>query len=215
MRARLAALALLVAMATGARVARADDIKSKRMYFAERGGQLVVSTTFTTELFDVNAFRNLAGGFVTTVVARIYVYRKGRDEPVSALMASIRVVYDLWDRQYVVRIDGPRGRKTLHYNSQVDALKALTTFNELPIASLSDIPPGPHHYLAMVIELNPVSKELQAEMRRWLTRPAGSASIDRSSSFFGSFVSVFVNPRLPEADRVVRVRSQPFYRVPP
>ena len=71
-----------------------------------------------------------------------------------------------------------------------------------------------HHYLAMVVELNPVSKELLAEMRRWLTRPAGSASIDRGSSFFGSFVSVFVNPRLPEAERVLRVRSQPFYRLP-
>jgi hypothetical protein len=50
-------------------------------------------------------------------------------------------------------------------------------------------------------------------MRRWLTRPAGSASLDRSTSFFGSFVSVFVNPKLPEADRVLRIRSQPFYRV--
>jgi hypothetical protein len=204
-------------MAAGQRPALADhdDISSKRMYFAERGGNLVVSTPFTTELFDIRDYENLAKGFVTTVVARIYVYRKDRDEPVSAVMVSFRVVYDLWDRQYVVRIEGPRGRQTYHYNHQADALKALTTLDAMPVAPLADIPPGPHHYLAMVLELNPVSKELQAEMRRWLTRPAGSASIDRSSSFFGSFVSVFVNPRLPEADRVVRLRSQPFYRVPP
>jgi hypothetical protein len=132
---------------------------------------------------------------------------------VSALMASFRLVYDLWDQEYVVRIDGPLGRHTYRFASQAEALKVLTMVEAMPIAPLSDIQRGPHHYLAMVVELNPVSRELQAEMRRWLTRPAGSASIDRGSSFFGSFVSVFVNPRLPEADRVLRMRSQPFYRV--
>jgi hypothetical protein len=57
-----------------------------------------------------------------------------------------------------------------------------------------------------------VSAELLAEMRRWLSRPASQSGIDISSSFFGSFVSIFVNPRFPEAERVLRVRSQPFVR---
>ena len=70
-----------------------------------------------------------------------------------------------------------------------------------------------HYFVAMVVELNPVSPELAAEMRRWLSRPAGE-TLDSSSSFFGSFVSVFVNPKLGRADRVLRVRSQPFYRTP-
>jgi hypothetical protein len=181
------------------------------MWFAERGENLTVSTAFT-ELLDKKAYERLKSGFATTIVARIYVYKKDRELPVSVVMASFRAVYDLWDELFVVKIDGPQGRVTRRYKSRADALKALTTLEECPIAPLSDIPRGPHHYMAMVVELNPVSKELLAEMRRWLTKPAGAASLDRSSSFFGSFVSVFVNPKLPEADRVLKYRSQPFYR---
>lgn len=194
-------------------LARADDAEliERRMWFAERGGQLAVSTSFT-ELLDKKAYERLKSGFATAIVARIYVYKKGKELPVSVVMASFRAVYDLWDELYVVRIDGPQGRVTRRYKSRADALKALTSLDECPIAPLSAIPRGPHHYMAMVVELNPVSKELLAEMRRWLTKPAGSASLDRSSSFFGSFVSVFVNPKLPEADRVLKYRSQPFYR---
>jgi hypothetical protein len=203
--------AALVALAS---VARADDdgVLHRRMWFAERGDKLAVSTAFT-ELLDEKAYERLSSGFATTVAARIYVYKKDRDLPVSMVMASLRAVYDLWDEVYVVRIDGPQGRETRRYEHRADALKALTTLDSCPIAPLSRIPRGPHHYMAMVVELNPVSKELKAEMRRWLTKPAGSASLDRSSSFFGSFVSVFVNPRIPEADRVLKLRSQPFYRV--
>ncbi len=194
-------------------LARADDAKliERRMWFAERGEDLTVTTSFT-ELLDKKAYERLKSGFATTIVARIYVYKKGKELPVSVVMASFRAVYDLWDELYVVRIDGPQGRVTRRYKSRADALKALTSLDECPIALLSEIPRGPHHYMAMVVELNPVSKELLAEMRRWLTKPAGSASLDRSSSFFGSFVSVFVNPKLPEADRVLKYRSQPFYR---
>jgi hypothetical protein len=211
----LAAAALCLALGAGAAPARADHdgLVNKRMWFGERGGKLVVTTSFT-ELLDTAAYERLGSGFATTVVARIYVYRKGQEEPVAALMASFRVVYDLWDQEYVVRIDGPLGRRTTQYASRAEALKALTTLEAIPLADLADVPRGPHFYLAMVVELNPVSRELLAEMRRWLTRPAGSASIDRGSSFFGSFVSVFVNPRLPEAERVLRLRSQPFFRLP-
>lgn len=212
---RRAALALACALLVSilaASAARAEDrIVSKKMWFGERKGKLAVSTSFT-ELLDQEAYERLSSGFATTIVARIYVYRVGQGEPVSAVMASFRVVYDLWDEVYVVRIDGPQGRRTARVATRADALKELTELWQVPIANLSDIPRGVNHFMAMVVELNPVSKELLAEMRRWLTKPAGSTSIDRSSSFFGSFVSVFVNPKLPEADRVLLFRSQPFYR---
>lgn len=204
------ATALLLGLVTPL---RADDgaVLKRRMWFAERGDNLTVSTAFT-ELLDKKAYERLKSGFATTIVARVYVYNKDKELPVSVVMASFRAVYDLWDEVYVVRIDGPQGRQTQRFASRADALKALTTLDECPVAPLELIPRGPHHYLAMVVELNPVSKELLAEMRRWLTKPAGAASLDRSSSFFGSFVSVFVNPKLPEADRVLKYRSQPFYR---
>jgi hypothetical protein len=208
----IAAALLMTAVAPAA--ADEPDLIGKRMELAERGGRLTVSTAFT-EVFTAEAYDELGSGLANTVVIRVYVYRKGVELPVAFTLAAFRIVYDLWDELYLVRIDTTAGRQNLRFESRAEALRAITELDRFPIADLDDIAVGPHYFLALVVELNPVSEEMLAEMRRWLTRPAGAASLDRSTSFFGSFVSVFVNPKLPEADRVVRIRSQPFYRVAP
>jgi hypothetical protein len=208
--ARLAALAL--GLTVGARAAAADDYEVKKMRFAERKDKLVVSAAFT-EIFDKKAYDKLGNGFPSVLIARMYVYRHDGSAPIAVSGATFRLVYDLWEEAYTIRIDSPLGRKDLVVTRRADALVHVTTLDEFPIAALADIEIGPHYYFLMQIQLNPVSDEELAEMRRWLSRPAGATSIDRGSSFFGSIVSVFVNPKLPEADRVLRLRSQDFYRV--
>lgn len=212
MRRLLVAVACGLAVVCGAQLAYAQEATSKRMSFYEGRGRLTVSLKFS-ELFDARAFERLSSGFPTTVVVRGWVYRKGQDLPVSFTLASFRVVYDLWDEVYVVRKDGPDGRTTRRLRRRSEVLSSITTLSRFAIARLEQVAVGPHHYLGLVVELNPVSEELLAETRRWLSRPAGKGRLDVSSSFFGSFVSVFVNPKLREADRVLRYRSQPFYRV--
>lgn len=213
--ARAAALWLLLTV--GVRPAAAQDdgeIRVRRMGFAERGKHLVLTASFT-EIFDREAFEKISSGFPTTIVVRLYVYLKSRTEsPVSLALLELEVVYDLWDEVYVVRSRGPLGEKLLRTRSRAQAIRSLTELEQMPIAPLDRLTIGPHHFVAMVVELNPVSPELLAEMRQWLSRPAGETSLDSSSSFFGSFVSVFVNPKLEQADRTLRIRSQPFYRTP-
>lgn len=182
------------------------------MAFAERRGALVASTSFT-RLFDQEAYRALSSGFPTTVVVRLYVYHKKQKLPVHVQVLSFRIVYDLWDEIYLVRIDGPEGRRNLRLQSRLEVLRTATQLSRQPVASLDEIAIGPHYFLALVAELNPVDEHMLAEMRRWLTKSTSEARLDSSSSFFGSFVSVFVNPKLQEAERVLRLRSQPFYRV--
>lgn len=166
-------------------------------------------------LFDQKAYKKLnENPLATVIVVRLYVYRKGSSKPVGYRLVSARVVYDLWLEEYEVRIDVPGSRESGRYKTLPQAFKVITELRDIPVATLDDVVIGPHHYLAAVIELNPVSEATQAEMRRWLARPAGTASLDRGTSFFGSFVSIFVNAKLPDADRVVRARSQPFYREP-
>ena len=192
-----------------------DEVERVSLRFAERGDQLVVKELLTSPLlFDQSAYQKLdKNPLATLIVIRVYVYRKGSDKPVGYGLVSARIVYDLWMEQYEVRVDRPDGRKSGHYPHLYQAYKEITEFYNLPVAGLDDVAVGPHHYLAVVVELNPVSESTRSEMRRWLTRPAGSASLDRGTAFFGSFVSIFVNAKLPAADRVVRARSQPFYRV--
>ena len=190
----------------------AEDTASKKMSFAERKGKLIASTTFTG-LFDRDAYLGLSSGFPTTVVIRTYVYEKNKELPVSIQAVSLRVVYDLWDEVYLARVDGPNGRKSLRLESRLEVLRLVTQLQRFAVASLQQVRVGPHYFLALVAELNPIDKKRLAEMRRWLTKSSSETRLDSSSSFFGSFVSVFVNPKLQRADRVVRLRSQPFYRV--
>lgn len=213
---RLAAVVAAVIILVCARVYADDGIAVVRLGFAERHGALVVKELgLSRYLFDQAAYHALEENpLPTVVVVRLYVYRKDRDQPVAYRLVTMRVVYDLWMARYQVRIDGPAGRHSGHYRRLDQAYRRITELADLPVADLDDIAIGPHYYLGIVAELNPVSEETLAEMRRWLTRPAGTTSLERGTSFFGSFVSIFVNARPPEADRVARLRSQPFYRVP-
>src|SRR5207253_3128042 len=133
--------------------------------------------------------------------------------PIALAALQLDVVYDLWDEVYVVRSQAPLASSTTRYATRERALDAVTHLREVPVAPLAHVPIGPHHFVAIAVELNPVSPELLAEMRRWLTRRGGDR-LEGGSSFFGSFVSIFVNPRLEAAQQTVRLRSQPFYRVP-
>lgn len=192
-----------------------DDIVRMRLEFVERRSELLVKQVgIGPLLFDQRAYQALEQNpLATVVVVRFYVYRQGETRPVSYRLVTARIVYDLWLEEYEVRIDSGPERRSGRYARLADAHRAITLFTDLAVAQLADIEIGPHYYLAVVAELNPVSEETMAEVRRWLTRPAGAARLDRETSFFGSFVSIFVNARLPEAERVIRARSQPFYRV--
>jgi hypothetical protein len=191
--------------------ALADEIKNRRMSFYEGSDAIKVSVRYS-ELLRGQAANKLSSGFPTTVIVRAYVYEKDSQLPVDLVVATHRVVYDLWDEVYTVRSVSRTERSTRRLKNKKDVIRALTRLDRFPVASLSNVKVGPHYFLGLVVELNPVSKQLMAEMRRWLTRPAGKAQLDTTSSFFGSFVSVFVNPKLSAADKILRFRSQPFYR---
>jgi hypothetical protein len=131
---------------------------------------------------------------------------------VSFVLANIRIAYELWDKIYEVRIEGPLGVSELRFNRRSDAFRTITSLERFPVAPLSRVAIGPHYFLGMVVELNPISRELLAEVRKWLSQRPGRSRLNAGSSFFGSFVSIFVNPKLAEADRIIKLRSQPFFR---
>ena len=207
--------AIVLAFLAVTSIARADDDKPElhKFRFIERGQNLTITANPTplAKLFDSAAYEALDSGFTSTVVIRIWIYPKGSTDPVAFVLLQRQVLYNLWDEVFELRIDG---RAPIKEKRQSEALKKLTAVDDLPVARLASLPYEQIYLLAMQVELNPVSKETLAEVRRWLSQGTGGG-LDRGGAFFGSFVSVFVNPKIPEADRVLRVRSQPFYRPKP
>jgi hypothetical protein len=204
------------AVALGAAPARAEDDKPEiqRMRFVERGDDLTLSMLppgGIGRLFDAAAYDGLATGIASTVVIRVQITPRDSDDPVAEQLIERSVVYDVWDELYTLRLDQPGGARTLKVKYRAEALKWLTAIDDLPVARLAVLPVDQVFVLKMVVELNPVSKQTLAEVRRWLSQGAGGG-LDRGGAFFGSFVSVFYNPKIADADRVLRIRSQPFYR---
>ena len=204
------AIALVAAMVG---LAFADDKPVRRkMKFTEKDDRILVTTTINT-LFDSGAYDALASGFESTVLIRMWVYPKGSSDAVGFQVLQRKVIYDMWDEIYEVQLDGPGGREKYKVKSAAEALKLMTRLDAVPVAESSALPFEDHHVLMIVAELNPVSEETLAEVRRWLTK--GTGGLDRAGGLFGSVVSVFANPKIADADRILRLRSQPFYRPEP
>lgn len=202
-------VALVVVLLAGR--ARADGPELQRMRFLERGENLTV-TTRINKLFDTGAYDALKSGFPSTVVVQTWVYPKRSSSPVAWTRERRSAVYDLWDDVYVVRLCDRCAPVRVRHQSE--AFKLLTELTDLPVAAVADLPYEEIHYLAMRVDLNPVSPETWTEVQRWLSQGSGGG-MDRGGAYFGSFVSVFVDQKLAGADRVLRLRSQPFFRPSP
>lgn len=202
---------LLVLIAS---IAAADDEpvpETVKMRFVERGTDLTTSVKIQ-RLFDADAYQKLASGFTATIVINTFVYPRDEKEPIAVRQIVRQVVYDLWDEDYVIRLDA--NAKPIKVKYQAEALKLLTSVDDMAIARLEQLPYGDVFSLQMTALLNPVDKKTLAEVQRWLSQSTGGG-LDRGGVFFGSFVSVFVHPKIADYEGVVELRSQPFYRPKP
>ena len=204
---RLVAAALLCAGIAGAQEPELPPIRPLR--FAEKDGRLLMSAAFP-DVFSGELVEQLSSGFAQTVFVRLYVYPEGEDLPVWYTAATYRAVYAQWDEVYLVRIRDPAGERNLTEATRAAALVDVTTMSELPVCPLATLDPRKTYFVGVIVEVNPVTPELVAEVRKWLTRPRGGQV--GTDSLFGSFVTIFANPKVPEADRTLRFRSQGYSR---
>jgi hypothetical protein len=213
---RLAWIAAVLAIATAAH-AEDDKPEVQRMSFVESGEYLTFSTIRERgrggigSIFDVKSYEALGSGTASTLVIRIQVVPEDSDTPVAEQLLQRSSLYDVWDEHYVIQLEQRGTRKQVIVKTPAEALTRLTALQDVPVARLDALPYDKNFVLRMVVELNPRSKEELAAMRRWLSQGTGGG-IDRGGALFGSFVSIFYNPKIAEADRVLRIQSNPFYR---
>jgi hypothetical protein len=206
-------LAALVALALAPNLAGAEEgVKHKGARFYE-GEELRVSVGFR-EMFDRKMKKRLKSGFASTVVMRVYLYRRAGGRPVSFAVRTLKAYYDMWDERYLLVIRDHRGKRSVRLRSEKDVVDRLTSLWRFPIARTRQIRPGKQYFVAVIAEVNPISEELLAEVKRWLRNPHGGHRKVGGESFFGSFVSIFVNNKIRRAEKTLRLRTQPFFRRP-
>jgi hypothetical protein len=172
---------------------------------------LVPSVSFSVRDFlDASVSQKLQSGLPQTLVTRLYAYsEKGRD-PLAVGVLSCRVAYDLWENTYRIERQTETQDKTYTVKN-LDAVGRLCLESDRwPLGEAKSYARvnGQRVYFAAVVELNPLSQDTVARIRRWLARPSGTQL--EGNAFFGSFVSIFVSRKLGAAEKTLSVRSDLF-----
>ncbi len=188
----------------------ADDEPPRRQLGVSISGKdLLASFTFR-DAFTPAIKEKLTSGLPTRVVLQINLERQGQKKPLTYWVRSATIVYDLWEEVFIVTVEDDRGRRRAKANSPEKAIELAGTLVRTRVSRLVGQLPGVYRFRAL-IEVNPVSKEMVENIRRWLARPsAGKSGVDTQSNFFGSFVGIFVDRRIGQADHVITFVSQWF-----
>jgi hypothetical protein len=207
-----AAVVLASALAALPESARAaDPVPQRDVGFGVKNGHLTVSVGLQDLFGDAERAR-LKSGFATRVLIRAALEEVATGDPVAVAVQRAEIVYDIWDEKFAVRTSDGMGverRSVVATADQVIGRGAVLV--DVPVIEAARLRPGVAYVLAVRGDLNPISEDLLIEVRRWLVQPArGQRRLGAGDSFFGSFVSIFVNPRIEDSERQVRFVSQPF-----
>lgn len=201
----LAAVLPLDARAQG-QPAHPAALAARQANFAWDRDLLRTSFSYRDVLSDPALIKKLSSGLPMVIAMRAYVYREGQDAPVALAPRVCRVVYDLWDEVYRVHVSEPERERD--QAAVLDGvLRLCTEARDLPVVRRHLLVPGEPYYLAVVVDVNPVSPEMIDQMRRWMSRPTGSTGIGPPDALFGTFVQLFVSP-LATSDKSLTFRTQ-------
>jgi hypothetical protein len=205
--------ALLGAGAAAEGTARADELPSRLVGVVPRGRLLTIDVG-VPDLFTPEARQRLLSGFTTRILVRVYLQEAGNPKPVAVAFQRVEIVYDIWDEKFQLRFSrGPGTEREVEVATLDQAVAAATTLLQFPVGSLDALVPGRAYSIAIRGDLNPLSQELLAELRQWLRQPSGPQrrpGTGGGDSFFGTFVTVFINPQIDESEHQVRFVSQSF-----
>ncbi|WP_394850772.1 hypothetical protein LZC95_25360 [Pendulispora brunnea] len=184
----------------------AAALPARQANFAWDKTRLIASFSYR-DAIDAPLTQKLSSGLPTIIAMRAYVMRQGEDTPVALAVQSCRVVFDLWEEVYRVTVTSRGGVRDQPVLNVEGVLRQCAEARDLPIADKSYLRAGTPHFLAVRVDINPVSKEMLDQMRTWVSRPTGSTGIGPSDALFGSFVGLFVRS-IGSSDRTLRFRTQ-------
>jgi hypothetical protein len=208
----VARLAACLAGALAAGAARAAEPPPLRQSGIEiKNGQVTISVGLQ-DLFGPTEREHLSSGFATRVLIRAAVQDESTGEPIALAVQRVEIVYDIWDERFEVRATRGLGAEQRAVVPTADeAIWRATALVDFPLVDARRLRTDARYVVMLRGDLNPISEDLLVEVRRWLVQPArGERRLGAGDSFFGSFVSIFVNPRIEDSERQVRFVSQPF-----
>lgn len=213
--ARALLLAAVTALGAAPRALLAEEALKTPSQLSQRTATItlekksVVMTVSYKDAIDDAISKKLLSGLPTTIAMRGYVFKDSGGDPVALTVKSCKIVYDLWDEVFRVTVTQAGGTTTAVAVNVEGVLRNCGEAKKIPVMERSSMKDTQKYFVAVLVEVNPVSADMLDRIKRWVTRPNGSTSISSSDSLFGSFVGLFVT-RIQSADKRVQFRTQAF-----
>jgi hypothetical protein len=155
----------------------------------------------------------LSNGLANVLVMRAYLFEGGATSPIALAAKTCNITYDVWDEVYRIKLTSSEGTRdptatfTPPKGNVEGVLKTCAEAQDLPIADRVLLRTGTSYFLAVIVDLNPVSGEMLAQLQKWVQRPMGSTAIAPGNALFGAFVGLFVKS-IGASDRTLQFRTQ-------
>ncbi len=174
----------------------------------ERDGAAVVLSADVGPLFDGDLRTRLQSGLSTTLRLKLELRELDDGAVIGFGWRVARVRWDLWDERLAAVIDDPQGVREQTWPSIDAFVQSFAAIDRVPVAG--SVPVDERVVQAVLrLEVNPVSADKLARMRRWLSAPEGAVGDPFGSGVLGSFVRLFDNLKPGIAERVLSVSGQP------
>lgn len=219
LRGLLLALAVMVTVTASSPVAAKDNdeelaekkkrLPQRKAIFKQYKGWATMTVAWR-DVINEKIRKKLMSGLPTTIATRAYVFDDtDSKEPVALSAKTCRVVYDLWDEVFrIEQRQAGRKRNTVAVNLE-GVMRRCTEARRLALEQVKGLDEKKPYFVGVLVEVNPLSKEMLERIKRWVSRPNGAGKVERGDSLFGSFVGLFVT-KVPEALQVLMFRTQTF-----
>jgi hypothetical protein len=172
--------------------------------------QNLLRATFSfTDIIDGPIGQKLSNGPTSTIVVRALVLRDGETTPVTLALQTCSVTYDLWEDVYKIKLTTSAATRDLAVANLAGVTRICGKAQDLPIATRSAFKVGVAHFLAVLVDVNPVNAEMRAQMRQWMQRPAGAVEVGPGDALFSAFVGLLLRD-VAGSDRTLEFRTQSF-----
>jgi hypothetical protein len=173
--------------------------------------QSILRATFSFKdvLDDPAVTQKLSNGPTSTIVMRAAVFYEGETTPALITLQTCKVTYVLWDEVYKVQLTKAGVSTDLVLANPAGVERYCATAQDLPIASRSSLRAGARMFLAVVVDVNPVSEDVRQQMRQWMQRPVGAAEVGPGDALFSGLVLLLFRD-VGGSDRTVPFRTRAF-----
>jgi hypothetical protein len=161
------------------------------------------------DVLDKPLTARLTSGLPMVIAMRAYVFRENDPTPVALTVRTCSIKFDLWEEVFRVTLTGQGVDGERAVINAEGVLRLCAEARNLPIVDRPLLTAGAAHFLAAIVDVNPVSPQVLEQMRQWVARPTGSTGIGPGDALFGSFVGLFVR-QIGTSDKTLTFRTQAF-----